>query len=163
MSEAYESEAYENAWRASIQNPAAFWGEAAKAIDWFTPPAATWDEAEGWYAGGRLNTAWNCLDRHVAAGRGDALALSYDSPVTDVVQEFTYSQLLEETGRVAAMLAPAYAAVRNVRRVRVWNRRVASAQALAQQLVAQTELTTAEAIEVLAAVGMWIVKNGGVR
>ena len=34
---------------------------------------------------------------------------------------------------------------------------------LAQQLVAQTELTTAEAIEVLAAVGMWIVKNGGVK
>ena len=99
------SEAYDSAWRASIDNPAAFWGEAAQAIDWFTPPAATWDDAEGWYAGGTLNTAWNCLDRHVAAGRGDALALCYDSPVTDVVQQFTYAQLLEETGRVAAMLA----------------------------------------------------------
>ncbi|MDP3907408.1 AMP-binding protein [Novosphingobium sp.] len=99
------SEAYESARRASIENPSAFWGEAATAIDWFTPPAATWDDAEGWFPGGTLNTAYNCIDRHIAAGRGDALALVYDSPVTDVVQQFTYAQMYDEVGRVAAMLA----------------------------------------------------------
>ena len=99
------SEAYESARRASIENPSAFWGEAATAIDWFTPPAATWDDAQGWFAGGTLNTAYNCIDRHIAAGRGDALALVYDSPVTDVVQQFTYLRMYDEVGRVAAMLA----------------------------------------------------------
>ena len=98
------SEAYESARRASIENPSAFWGEAATAIDWFTPPAATSDDAQGWFAGGTLNTAYNCIDRHIAAGRGDALALVYDSPVTDVVQQFTYLQMYDEVGRVAAML-----------------------------------------------------------
>lgn len=54
---------------------------------------------------------------------------------------------------------------RTIRRVfgKLPNEEQADILRLAQQMVAQTELTTAEAIEVLAAVGMWIVKNGGVK
>ncbi|MFM5954236.1 MAG: AMP-binding protein [Novosphingobium sp.] len=99
------SEAYQQAWRESIESPALFWAKAAQAIDWITPPTATWDDARGWFPGGTLNTAWNCVDRHVAAGRGGNAALIYDSPVTQTVQTWTYSQLQEEVGRVAAMLA----------------------------------------------------------
>ncbi|SFG50150.1 propionyl-CoA synthetase [Novosphingobium sp. CF614] len=99
------SEAYQRAWRESIADPAGFWGEAAKAIDWFTQPAAVWDDARGWFAGGTINTCHNCVDRHVAAGRGDIAALAYDSPVTGVMRHYTYAQLLEETDRVAAMLS----------------------------------------------------------
>ncbi|MEY4721216.1 MAG: hypothetical protein RIQ46_941 [Pseudomonadota bacterium] len=99
------SEAYRAAWRQSVENPEAFWLEAAAAIDWVQAPARAWDETRGWFPGASLNTCHNCLDRHVAAGRGDAAALIYDSPVTGTVRQWTYAELLEETGRVAAMLA----------------------------------------------------------
>lgn len=99
------SEAYNRAWQDSIADPQVFWGTAAKALDWTTQPSATFDEAEGWFPGGTLNTCANCLDRHVAAGRGDAVALIHDSPVTDTVRRITYTELLHETGRTAAMLA----------------------------------------------------------
>jgi propionyl-CoA synthetase len=99
------SEAYSKAWQDSIADPERFWSQAAEAIEWATPPARAYDESAGWYPGGTLNTCYNCVDRHVAAGRGDALALIYDSPVTDTICRFTYAQLLSEVGRVAAMLA----------------------------------------------------------
>ncbi len=99
------SEAYRQAWRDSTQDPDAFWLNAAKALDWTTPPAAGWSETAGWFADGALNTCHNCIDRHVAAGRGDTAALIYDSPVTGTVRRYSYAELLEEVGRVAAMLA----------------------------------------------------------
>ncbi|MFD2579906.1 AMP-binding protein [Novosphingobium colocasiae] len=99
------SEAYQQAWQASTANPEAFWAGAARAIDWFTPPTRTWDEGGGWFADGVLNTCHNALDRHVADGRGDQVALIYDSPATDARAEWTYAALLDEVGRVAAMLA----------------------------------------------------------
>ena len=99
------SEAYQRAWRDSIENREAFWLAAAEGIDWITPPQAAYAEDRGWFPGGTMNTAYNCIDRHVAAGRGDAVALSYDSPVTDTVRTYSYAQLQDEVGRVAAMLA----------------------------------------------------------
>jgi propionyl-CoA synthetase len=99
------SEAYSNAWQASINQPENFWSQAAQAVDWISPPVTTYDPVQGWFAGGTLNTCHNCLDRHVAAGRGDAPALIYDSPVTGTISRYSYAELLEETGRVAAMLA----------------------------------------------------------
>ncbi|MCT2399884.1 AMP-binding protein [Novosphingobium mangrovi (ex Huang et al. 2023)] len=99
------SKAYEAAWQASIDDPQGFWLEAAKALDWAQAPASGWNEAEGWFPGGQINTCHNAVDRHVAAGRGDATALIYDSPVTGTISRYTYAQLLEEVGRVAAMLA----------------------------------------------------------
>ncbi|MDF8332752.1 AMP-binding protein [Novosphingobium cyanobacteriorum] len=99
------SEAYSRAWQGSISDREAFWSAAAGALDWFTAPAAAHDPEKGWFPGGSLNTCHNCLDRHVAAGRGDAIALAYDSPVTGTIRRYSYAELLEETGRVAAMLA----------------------------------------------------------
>ena len=99
------SEAYIQAWQDSVADPERFWLQAADAISWDTPPARAFDAAAGWYPGATLNTCANCVDRHVAAGRGEALALIYDSPVTDTIRRFTYAQLLDEVGRVAAMLA----------------------------------------------------------
>lgn len=99
------SEAYSRAWQGSISDREAFWSAAAGALDWFTAPAAAHDPEKGWFPGGSLNSCHNCLDRHVAAGRGDAIALAYDSPVTGTIRRYSYAELLEETGRVAAMLA----------------------------------------------------------
>jgi hypothetical protein len=56
-----------------------------------------------WFPDGTLNTCFNALDRHVAAGRGEQVALIYDSPVTGSQQSFTYERLTE---RVAASPAP---------------------------------------------------------
>ena len=99
------SEAYQRAFAESLADPEGFWLRAAAAIDWINPPHAAYQEGPGWFPGGTLNTAYNCLDRHIAAGRGEQAALVCDSPVTDTVRRFSYSELHAEVGRVAAMLA----------------------------------------------------------
>jgi propionyl-CoA synthetase len=100
---------YERAFRASIDDPEAFWLGAAAAVDWVQPPTRGIDESAaaedgGWFPGASLNTAHNCLDRHVAAGRGATAALIYDSPVTDTIRSYSYSELLDEVEQVARML-----------------------------------------------------------
>ena len=100
---------YEEAFRRSIADPHGFWGEAASAIDWFTPPATVLDSSAApfyrWFAGGELNTCFNAVDRHVRDGRGDQAALIYDSPVTGAFTTFTYRQLLDEVARFAGVLS----------------------------------------------------------
>ena len=66
--------AYRAAYDESLADPDAFWGRAATAIDWITPPPRVLDDDRPpfyrWFTGGTLNTCFNALDRHVAAGRG---------------------------------------------------------------------------------------------
>lgn len=91
------------------RNPDAFWAEAAKAVDWFKPADRVFDASEGaygrWFVGATCNAAYNCLDRHVAAGRGQQAAIIYDSPVTGSKRTLTYSELLDEVETFAAGLA----------------------------------------------------------
>ena len=100
---------YAEEYRRSLDAPEAFWREQAEDIDWFEFPTTILDrDANGawrWFHGGKLNTAWLALDRHVAAGRGDAVALIYDSPATRQVQKFTYRELTDRVARVAGGLA----------------------------------------------------------
>jgi len=98
------SEAYTAAWNASLADPESFWLGASGALDWVSPPSRAYAAEAGWFPGGTLNTCYNCLDRHVAAGRGEAAALIYDSPVTGTHRTYSYAELLDEVGRVAAML-----------------------------------------------------------
>ena len=90
------------------KDPEAFWSEAAQEIDWIKPWDKVFDEDRGvygrWFAGAKCNTAYNCLDRHVASGRADQPALIYDSPVTDQIQTYTYAELLDEVSAFAAVL-----------------------------------------------------------
>jgi len=93
------------AWR---RDPQGFWAAAASAIDWFRPWDAVLSRRDGldrWFAGAECNTAWNCLDRHVAAGHGERVALIYDSAVTGVKRTYNYRALLEEVETFAAVLA----------------------------------------------------------
>jgi propionyl-CoA synthetase len=100
--------AYREAYERSLSDPQAFWGEAAQALDWETPPAVVLDDSRPpfyrWFAGGRLNTCANALDRHVAAGNGERLALIYDSPVTGSARTYTYAELTDEVARFAGVL-----------------------------------------------------------
>jgi propionyl-CoA synthetase len=90
------------------RDPEGFWGEAAKAIDWFEPPKKVFDKDAGiygrWFTGAVCNTCYNALDRHVAAGRNDQAALIYDSPVTNSKQTFSYGRLLSEVQLLGAIL-----------------------------------------------------------
>jgi propionyl-CoA synthetase len=90
------------------KDPEGFWAEAAKEISWYK----LWDEVIDphaghygrWFAGAECNTAYNCLDRHVEAGRGDQKALIYDSPVTNSQKTFTFAELTDEVATLAAVL-----------------------------------------------------------
>ena len=65
-------------------------------LDWQLPFAR-------WFLGGRLNVAFNCLDRHVEAGRGDKVAFYFEGEPGDR-RTITYAQLLDEVGRCANAL-----------------------------------------------------------
>jgi propionyl-CoA synthetase len=99
---------YAEAYRRSLADPESFWAEAAAAIDW----EKRWDRVLDatsppfyrWFAGGRLNTCWNALDRHVAGGRGEQAALIYDSPVTGQKQRLTYRELTDAVALLAGVL-----------------------------------------------------------
>jgi propionyl-CoA synthetase len=99
---------YAETFRRSIEDPDGFWGEAAKAIEWYRPPSVVLDASNQpfyrWFTDGVLNTCFNALDRHVAGGRADQLALVYDSPVTGSQRSLTYRELLDEVARFAGVL-----------------------------------------------------------
>ncbi|CAJ1580140.1 propionyl-CoA synthetase [[Mycobacterium] wendilense] len=100
--------AYSEAFRASIADPAGFWGESARAVTWTREPERILDDSNPpfyrWFPDAELNTCANALDRHVEDGRGEQAALIYDSPVTDTKRTYTYSELLDETARFAGAL-----------------------------------------------------------
>ena len=92
----------------SLANPDQFWLEQAKAIDWYVPPTKGISKDEKgfdrWFKGGKLNTSYLTLDYHVKNGRGDQLALIYESPVSYETKKYTYRELLFETARLAGLL-----------------------------------------------------------
>ncbi|MGJ5205938.1 propionyl-CoA synthetase [Bradyrhizobium sp. HKCCYLR20261] len=92
----------------SVQDPEGFWAEAARAIDWIEPAKKVFDPTMGaygrWFAGAVVNTCYNALDRHVAAGRGDQLALIHDSPLTNSVTRLSYAEMLKEVQTLAAIM-----------------------------------------------------------
>ncbi|HWQ00803.1 MAG TPA: propionyl-CoA synthetase [Gaiellaceae bacterium] len=99
---------FESVYRRSLEEPEQFWAEAARAIDWDEPPARLLDDSRApfyrWFTGGRLNTCHNAVDRHVDGGRGDQLALVYDSPVTGTERTFTYGELRDAVALFAGAL-----------------------------------------------------------
>ncbi|HHN64553.1 MAG TPA: propionyl-CoA synthetase [Nitrospirae bacterium] len=99
---------YEEAYKRSIEDPEGFWKEAAREITWFEPYKKVLDDSSPpfyrWFSGGKMNTCYNALDRHVEGGRADQVALIYDSPVTDTIKKFTYRELLEYVSRFAGVL-----------------------------------------------------------
>src|SRR5256885_14278898 len=87
---------YQEIHRRSLAEPEAFWAEAAEAIEWEKRWDRVLDDSRPpfyrWFSGARLNTCWNALDRHVAAGHGERLALGWDSPVIGQLERITFLQ-----------------------------------------------------------------------
>ena len=98
------AEAYERARR----DPEGFWAEQAERLDWAQKwdRVLDWDDAPfaKWYVGGRLNAAYNCVDRHVEAGRGDRVAIHWVGEPLDDTRDITYAQLQDEVCRAANAL-----------------------------------------------------------
>src|SRR5277367_64766 len=104
-----ENSRYYQVYARSLRDPEGFWGEAAAEIDWIEPAKKIFDPAMGiygrWFTGAVVNTCYNALDRHVAGGRADQVALIHDSPLANTITRFTYAELLKEVQTLAAVMA----------------------------------------------------------
>lgn len=101
--------AYERLFQKSIQNPADFWAEAGQGITWSKKWDKVLDDSNApfyrWFSNGEMNTCYNAVDRHVESGRGDQVAVIYDSPVTgNIIEKITYLQLLDQVSKFAGAL-----------------------------------------------------------
>jgi propionyl-CoA synthetase len=92
-------------WR---RDPQGFWAEAARAIDWSTPPATTCDAAASpggrWFVGGQLNACHNAVDRHVESGRGEQAALLHVSAMTGTETTLSFRELRDRVAVLAGAL-----------------------------------------------------------
>ena len=94
--------------RRSLEDPEGFWGEQARAVDWFTRPRTVLDAeappAGRWFPDGVLNTCYNALDRHVVRGRADDPALVFHSAYSGTRRTYTYADLLQEVAQLGGGL-----------------------------------------------------------
>ena len=102
-------EEYRKLYQESLEDPEEFWGRLAQDIEWFK----TWDKVmvddfanarHEWFVGGKLNVAYNCLDRHVNNGRKDRVAILWEGEPEGETRTYTYGQLYEEVCRFANVL-----------------------------------------------------------
>jgi propionyl-CoA synthetase len=100
---------YETHYKKSINNPEQFWGAAAEDVRWYKKFTKVLDDTNKpfyrWFPGGEMNTCYNAVDYHVENGRGDQVAVIYDSPITGTVKRFTYKELLDHVARFAGVLS----------------------------------------------------------
>jgi hypothetical protein len=103
---------YSTEYDKSVQSPSEFWMDAASSLKWFEEPQIGVQERDytsgdffyDWFPDGTINTSYNCLDVHVDNGKGDQIALIYDSPLTDRKERYTYKELLDEVRTFAGAL-----------------------------------------------------------
>ncbi len=104
---ARDANATAETYRRAADDRLGFWAEAAHRLDWTKP----WDEVldwtnppfAKWFTGGELNVAVNCVDRHVADGRGDVVAYHWVGEPGDT-RDITYAQLKDEVSKAANAL-----------------------------------------------------------
>lgn len=101
---------YQALYDQSIKDPESFWADQAeKQISWFekwhTVRQYDYHKAEiAWYLGGKLNACYNCVDRHVEAGRGNNTALIWEGNNPEESKTYTYSELHEAVQRAGNAL-----------------------------------------------------------
>ena len=91
----------------AAEDPQAWWVKQAEQLDWFQKWTRVLDDDDPpfykWFTGGTLNVSYNCLDRHVIAGRGDRIAYHWRGEEGQE-RDITYAQLLAEVERLANAL-----------------------------------------------------------
>jgi acetyl-CoA synthetase len=95
-------------YKAADKDRSAFWAEQANRLSWETPfdEVLDWSEAPfaKWFVGGKLNVAYNCVDRHVEAGNGDRVAILWEGEPVGDSRTLTYSELKDEVCKAANAL-----------------------------------------------------------
>jgi acetyl-CoA synthetase len=85
-----------------------FWAEQARRLSWDTPfgEVLDWSQAPfaKWFIDGRLNVAYNCVDRHVEAGHGERVAIHWEGEPVGDARSLTYAQLKDEVCKAANAL-----------------------------------------------------------
>lgn len=85
----------------------AFWAKQAERLDWAEPFTQTLDWSNApfarWFVDGRLNVAYNCVDRHVEAGHGGQIAIRFEGEPGDL-RNITYAELQDEVCKAANAL-----------------------------------------------------------
>jgi propionyl-CoA synthetase len=103
------SNLYDEAHERSIQDPEGFWGPIAEDCFWYKRWDKVLDDSNKpfyqWFAGAQTNTCYNAVDLHVKNGLGEQMAIIYDSPVTDTIKKYTYTDLKEQVSLFAGVLA----------------------------------------------------------
>ena len=109
MNDAAPVSGYAEAYAAWHTDPDAWWAVVAEGITWERRWDRVFDPSIGpygrWFPGAMLNTCFNCVDRHVLAGRGEQAALIWDSPMTGRIETLTYRQMQTRTAKFAGALA----------------------------------------------------------
>ncbi len=103
------SNLYAEAHEKSIQDPEGFWGPIAEDCFWYKRWDKVLDDSNKpfyrWFAGAETNTCYNAVDLHVENGLGEQTAIIYDSPVTNTIKKYTYTDLKEQVSLFAGVLA----------------------------------------------------------
>ena len=102
------SDKFNKIYEQSINNPEKFWSDASNDIFWFKKPTKILNKSNPpfykWFEDGVTNTCYNALDIHVNEGRGDKIALIYDSPVTNNKKQYSFKRLKEKVSKFAGAL-----------------------------------------------------------
>ena len=95
-------------YREAEEDRLAFWAKQADRLSWETPftEVLDWSQAPfaKWFVDGKLNVAYNCVDRHVEAGNGDRVAIHWEGEPVGESRSLTYSDLLAAVSRAANAL-----------------------------------------------------------
>ena len=99
---------YDLAWHAAVADPETYWAAAADALHWDKRWDRVLDKTDAplyrWFSGGRMNTCYNAIDRHVLTGRAEQAAVIWDSPVTGSKRTITYRELRDQVAQFAGVL-----------------------------------------------------------
>ena len=104
-----KKEQYSKLYSESIDNTEKFWSEISKRIHWFKD----WDNISNvdyskakikWFENGKLNVAYNCIDRHIESGHGDDIALIWEGNNPSDDKQYTYKELLIEVSKFSNVL-----------------------------------------------------------
>ena len=97
------SKKFNEIYQESINSPEKFWQQAAEDIFWFKKPNKILNKSNPpfykWYEDGITNTCYNAIDHHIDNGRGEKLAIIYDSPITGSKKTFSYNQLKQKVSQ----------------------------------------------------------------
>jgi len=100
---------YKEMYESSINDPSGFWEKAAERISWY----ASWNAVSNhdfvngkieWFAGGKLNACYNCIDRHIEQGHGEKTAIIWEGNDPNQSRKYSYNDLLKEVSRFSNAL-----------------------------------------------------------